>query len=109
MIWTVDQKVTSYGENLTLLCNVTKCCSDYAGWDLWNGGEIPTTLFIDIKTHVHSDLAKYGGDIRNDGFTLIIRNLSVKDVNVSYACVYGKIVGDQILLLEEDIFKGMYK
>ncbi|CAG2216386.1 unnamed protein product [Mytilus edulis] len=46
--WTVVGKVTDYGQNVTLFCNVPHCCPEDSGWDRWT--PVQQTLFIDIKT-----------------------------------------------------------
>lgn len=109
MRWSVYRKITGYGESLKLFCNVPYCCTKYAGWDLWNGEEIPRTLFIDVKTHKKPASSKYGGEIKDDGYILIIKNLTKEDLTFSYACVYDNTIGDTIKLLADDVFKGTCK
>lgn len=86
------------------MCHVSNCCPDDSGWDLW----IPEqrTLFIDVKTGRPNK--KYDGKTFNDGYTLIIQNLTKEDLNVSYSCLYGVTIGERKLLLKEDVFKGEY-
>lgn len=106
MLWTVDQKITQYGENLTLLCHVPNCCPKYAGWHSVDGDGIHHTLVIDIKSHKTAASSKYDGEVKSNGYTLIIRNLTKQDLNVSYACVYGSTIGSPLILSETDLFKG---
>ncbi|VDI65629.1 Hypothetical predicted protein, partial [Mytilus galloprovincialis] len=98
--WLVVGKVTEYGQNVTLFCNVSNCCPKDSGWDMW----IPQqrTLFIDVKTGRPN--RKYDGKVLKDGYTLIIQNLTEKDLNVSYSCLYGVTYGEIKFLLEEDVF-----
>lgn len=105
-LWTVDQKITQYGETLTLLCHVPNCCPKHAGWDSIDADGIRKTLFIDLKSHKKTASAKYDGEVKTNGYTLIIRNLTKQDVNVSYKCVYDSTIGDPLMLLEKDVFKG---
>ncbi|XP_071123451.1 uncharacterized protein [Mytilus edulis] len=98
--WTVVKTVTDYGQNVTLFCNVSNCCSQFAGWNKYIPNE--KIIFIDVKTWTPSK--KYDGKVLKDGYTLVIQNLTDEDLNVSYACVYGSIFGDQQTLLEENVF-----
>ncbi|VDI62491.1 Hypothetical predicted protein [Mytilus galloprovincialis] len=99
----VVAKVTEYGQNVTLFCNVSNCCPQYCGWDRWTPKQ--ETLFIDIKTGQPN--AKYDGQVFKDGYTLIIQNLTKQDLNVSYSCLYGATFGERKFLLEEDVFKSI--
>ncbi|XP_052073101.1 uncharacterized protein LOC127711173 isoform X13 [Mytilus californianus] len=98
--WTVVGKVTEYGQNVTLFCNVPNCCPKDAGWDRWTPEQ--RTLFIDVKTGRPNK--KYDGKVEKDGYTLIIQNLTKNDLNVSYSCLYGVTFGESKYLLEEDVF-----
>ncbi|CAC5355479.1 unnamed protein product [Mytilus coruscus] len=98
--WTVIGKATDYGQNVTLFCNVSNCCPKHSGWDRWT--PVQRTLFIDVKTGRPNK--KYEGKVFKDGYTLIIKNLTKHDLNVSYSCLYGATLGKRKYLLEEDIF-----
>lgn len=106
LVWTVDQKISGYGETVILLCHVPNCCPQYAGWDLFDGDGIRHTLLTDVKSHSNTADAKYDGEVKSNGYTLTIRNLTKQDVNVSYACIYGTTNGDPLILLEKDVFEG---
>ncbi|CAC5368629.1 unnamed protein product [Mytilus coruscus] len=85
------------------LSNDTRCFgmdSYWKGWDMWTPAL--RTLFTDVKTGSPNE--KYDGKALRNGYTLIIQNLTKKDLNVSYACVYGAEFGDKQILLEEDVF-----
>jgi hypothetical protein len=43
--WVVKEKVTAYGQNLTLFCPVDNCCIEPAGWSVGCKTEIK-----DVKT-----------------------------------------------------------
>ncbi|VDI45225.1 Hypothetical predicted protein, partial [Mytilus galloprovincialis] len=98
--WTVVGKVTEYGQNVTLFCNVPHCCPEDSGWDRWT--PVQQTLFIDVKTGRSNK--KYDGKVLKDGYTLVIQNLTKNDLNVSYSCLYGVTLGERKFLLEEDVF-----
>ncbi|VDI16844.1 Hypothetical predicted protein [Mytilus galloprovincialis] len=98
--WIVIGKVTDYGQNVTLFCNVSHCCPDDAGWDRWT--PVQQTLFIDVKAG--GGEKKYDGKVMRDGYTLIIQNLTKDDLNVSYSCLYGVTLGERKFLQEEDVF-----
>ncbi|CAC5416068.1 unnamed protein product [Mytilus coruscus] len=98
--WRVIGKVTDYGQNVTLFCNVSNCCPDGSGWVRWTPEQ--HTLFIDVKTEGPNK--HYDGNVLKDGYTLIIQNLTKQDLNVSYSCVYGVTLGERQFLLEEDVF-----
>ncbi|XP_063397274.1 uncharacterized protein LOC134681559 [Mytilus trossulus] len=98
--WTVVGKVTDYGQNVTLFCNVSHCCPDDAGWDRWT--PVQQTLFIDVKSGGGEN--KYDGKVLRDGYTLIIQNLTKDDLNVSYSCLYGVTLGERKFLQKEDVF-----
>ncbi|XP_076082213.1 uncharacterized protein LOC143052931 [Mytilus galloprovincialis] len=101
--WTVVEKITEYGQNVTLFCNVLNCCPKYSGWDRWT--TVQQTLFIDVKTKISNK--KYDGKVIKDGYTLVIKNLTKNDLNVSYSCVYGATIGERKILLEEDVFTSI--
>ncbi|CAG2209439.1 unnamed protein product [Mytilus edulis] len=63
------------------------------------------TLFIDVKTGRPN--RKYDGKVLKDGYTLVIQNLTEKDLNVSYSCLYGVTYGEIKFLLEEDVFTSI--
>ncbi|VDI57683.1 Hypothetical predicted protein [Mytilus galloprovincialis] len=98
--WIVSAKVTDYGQDVTLFCNVSNCCPNDAGWDRYSPEQ--RTLFIDVKTG-HSN-KKYDGKTLRGGYTLVIKNLTKNDLNVSYACVYGVTIGQSKFLWKEDVF-----
>lgn len=103
--WTVTEKVTDYGQNVTLFCNISNCCPKFSGWTLWTAVEdVEHTLFTDVKTAGPN--TKYGGKALANGYTLVIQNITEKDLNKSYACVYDATFGEKKILLEEDVFTG---
>ncbi|XP_076116608.1 uncharacterized protein LOC143084077 [Mytilus galloprovincialis] len=98
--WKVLKKITEYGQNVTLVCNVSNCCPKTTGWDKYTPQQ--RTIIIDLKTW--RPTTKYDGHILTDGYTLVIQNLTKQDLNISYSCVYGSSLGDKKYLLEENVF-----
>lgn len=105
--WTVDQKVFTYGQNLTLFCNIGNCCFYPASWDKWDSKElIPIYIDVrDLKDDVDSN-DKYGGRVNKSGFFLTIRDLQEVDLNTEYSCSYDFDVSEKKLLQKTDAFKG---
>ncbi|CAG2211182.1 DSCAML1 [Mytilus edulis] len=100
--WNVTHKVSSFGQNLTLFCAVDDCCATFPGWVLWNyDGRDYETLVIDLRGF---NSPKYAGNLRKNGFTLVLKNLTESDMNRNYSCTYGSIVGEKKLLVTEESF-----
>lgn len=100
--WKVDNKVTAYGQMLTLHCKIADCCVKYSGWVIWDyDSKDFRTIAIDVKDFQNE---KYSGKLKKDGFTLVIRNLTEMDINRNYSCTYGAKVGEKKLLLKEETF-----
>ncbi|XP_076111490.1 uncharacterized protein LOC143079783 [Mytilus galloprovincialis] len=101
--WKVTHKVSSFGQNLTLFCAVDDCCTTFPGWILWNyDGRNYETLVIDLRSFKSS---KYAGNLRKNGFTLVLKNLTESDMNRNYSCTYGGIEGEKKLLVIEESFQ----
>jgi hypothetical protein len=99
--WVVTEKVSSYGQSLTLFCSVDNCCNKTAGWR-----NESMTIFIDIKKYPDDPNLKYGRTYNESGFGLIIRNLSETDVNKTYECTYEfQRSSTHQYLLQEDVFQ----
>ncbi|XP_071144730.1 uncharacterized protein [Mytilus edulis] len=102
--WTIEKKVSQYGDELSLFCPVQKCCSESAGWVIWSSEVDYTTLFIDVKDlDIHAD-SKYNGKTNKTGIFLFIRNITRDDLNTTYSCTYGFQVGTKKILLDSDAF-----
>lgn len=105
----VISRASGYGESVTLLCKFEGCCSTFAAWEIWERGSNDIKpIFTDVTKLRVSNRSKYDGEIRQDGYTLIIRNLSMADLNMNYTCTYGSHRSNKKLLLEEDVFHGRY-
>jgi hypothetical protein len=98
--WVVKEKVTAYGQNLILFCPVVNCCSEPAGWFVGT-----KTIIIDVKTFSNDPKVKYHGTYNKDGFGVVIRDLSVADLNVTYRCIYGFNQSTPKYLLDDDVFR----
>ncbi|XP_063442413.1 uncharacterized protein LOC134722721 [Mytilus trossulus] len=100
--WNVTQKVSSFGQNLTIFCAVDDCCAKFSGWVRWNyDGRYYEPLVIDLRSFKSP---KYAGNLRKNGFTVVLKNLTGSDMNRNYSCTYGSIVGEMKLLVTEESF-----
>ena len=97
--WVVKEKVTAYGQNLILFCPVENCCSEPAGWLVG-----PKSIILDVKNFSNGPKVKYHGTYNEDGFGVVIRNLSAADLDVTYRCVYGFDQSTPNYLLHVDVF-----
>lgn len=105
--WSVSQRVTEYGQTATLLCVSESCnsknCNFRAGWDRYAPNFTPTFAVV---RHQHIlDSAKYSGKLVENGFTLEIRKLSERDLNVSYECSVSYNKSSSKVLLKKDVFE----
>lgn len=88
--WSVQQKVNSYGQNLKLFCKVDNCCVANMT-KRWFGGpeQKPLWLSSNKDSVEKSENAKYIFTIEKNGFGLVIKNVTVEDMNVTYKCYYN--------------------
>lgn len=100
------EKVTKYGEDLSLACQVENCCTKSAGWGKWTPKNELITILIDVKDLNVDNISKYDGAIVKTGFSLVIRNLTKDDLNLTYSCTYGFLVSKKKMLLKTDAFHG---
>ena len=103
------QRPNTYGGDLKLLCKVDNCCSKNVT-KRWFGG--PNQEPIWLSTHETNGMKigndKYIFSMEEDGFGLVIKNLSTADINVTYQCTYQFSASETKLLLEEDALEGRY-
>ena len=99
--WTVLDTSSKLGQDLTLCCKVNNCFANET--KRWHGG--PDDKLLMLNSGNSTDKAKYNTAIENNGFILIILNLTVKDLNVSYDCSCG-LDNDKHSLYIEDVYKG---
>ncbi|XP_052083520.1 uncharacterized protein LOC127720810 [Mytilus californianus] len=104
LTWKVAKKVWKYGEDLSLYCQVENCCLDSSGWIKWTSKNEFSTIFIDVKDLTVAGSSKYNGKINENGFFLVLRNITREDFNVYYSCTYGFHVSKKKILLETDAF-----
>lgn len=95
--WNVDQKVSSYGHDLTLFCNVGTCCEYQFLWSIWKSQLSPQYINGDKDD-------KYNVKQNRSGFFLTIRNLREEDLNKEYSCVYNNRPGKRKHLLKSSAF-----
>ena len=105
--WDVVEKVDNFGETLELFCKPDVCCFDTGGWGKWGNNSKFDTIILGINDHVLNDGSKYEGVIGSNVFSLLIRNLSISDLNVNYSCTYGLETSPGKSLILGDVFKGM--
>lgn len=99
----VDQKVSSYGQDLTLFCNVGKCCKYKHRWSKRNSGAQFMEQYLNENNYVYS---RYNEKLNNSGFFLTIRQLSEADLDIEYACFYNNRRGKIKHLRKSDAFYG---
>lgn len=106
--WVISEKVTHYGQTVTLRCLSNSCnienCKYRAGWDRYDPDRMLT--FVVTMNQTVPATNKYFGQFVEDGFTLEIRNLSKRDINISYECSVGFNKSEAKYLTEQDVFKG---
>lgn len=103
--WTVNKKIYSFGEEVSLLCLVDNCCKQPAGWTKEYFKYHTETIFVDVKDVKFNPLSKYDGRLGHNGFYLIIRNVSEEDLKLSYSCSYGFNTSTSKVLQEMVVFK----
>lgn len=103
--WIVQEKVAGYGDNLTLFCLVNNCCSKPTGWIKFDPDY--QTIFLDVRDSKSSASTKnkYAATTNGTGFSLVIKQVQLEDLNIKYACSYGFDKGKDKLLLQSDVFK----
>ncbi|XP_052091940.1 uncharacterized protein LOC127728535 [Mytilus californianus] len=102
--WIVQQKVNNYGQNLKLFCKADNCCVANMT-KRWFGGpqQKPLWLSSPKDSGAKSENAKYIFTIETNGFGLVIKNVTVEDMNVTYKCSYN-FEEDSNMLYSSDAF-----
>ena len=100
--WRVEHKISRYGQDLYLMCTYGNDSSS-TGAKRWYGG--PDKKMLSING-LPSNPAKYNATVGADGFGLVIKNVTERDLNVSYECSYG-FVQYKGILFEADAMNGM--
>lgn len=107
--WNVDQKVYSYGQNLTLFCNIDNCCHYSAGWEKGNDDDF-TSIYIDVRnlTYDVDGNVKYGARTNKSGIFLTINDLKEDDLMIKYSCSYDFTFSERKSMQKTEAFKGNY-
>lgn len=86
LFWELSSYPAVFGQDVKLFCNASSigdCCKTKSR--RWNGGPEQVTLTLNEI----SSSSKYTSTMVVDGFTLVIRDFSEKDINILYTCSYG--------------------
>ncbi|VDI21992.1 Hypothetical predicted protein [Mytilus galloprovincialis] len=103
--WVVNERVSGYGDNVTLFCLVDDCCKKVSGWIKFDPDY--KTIFLDVRDFKHktSKIDKYAATTNRTGFGLVIKNVRQDDFNIKYLCSYGFKKSSQKVLSKSDVFK----
>ncbi|CAG2197200.1 CERK [Mytilus edulis] len=103
--WVVNERVSGYGDNVTLFCLVDDCCKKVSGWIKFDPDY--KTIFLDVQDFKHktSKKDKYAATTNRTGFGLVIKNVRQDDFNIKYLCSYGFKKSSQKVLSKSDVFK----
>ncbi|CAC5417603.1 CDC40 [Mytilus coruscus] len=102
--WIVNEKVSGYGDNLTLFCLIDDCCTKEAGWVKF--GPYYETIFLDVRNSKnYTSTDKYAATTNSTGFSLVIKNIQREDINIEYSCVHGFDKSRKKVLLHTDAFR----
>ncbi|CAG2252854.1 unnamed protein product [Mytilus edulis] len=102
--WKIEQKISAYGEDLRLLCIADNYSIDGVKIKRWEGGPKQKMLTLNGAPD-QEDVMKYKMSMRQDGFDLVIKNVSKVDLNVTYECTYGFKKSGKVILKIEDAFE----
>ncbi|VDI61512.1 Hypothetical predicted protein [Mytilus galloprovincialis] len=106
-VWRVNEKVSGYGDNLTLFCLIDDCCTKAAGWIKFD--PVYKTIYLDVRNSKNNTSKdKYAATISNTGFSLVIKNIQKEDINIKYSCLYGFEKSRKKILSQSDAFRGKY-
>ncbi|XP_076076439.1 uncharacterized protein LOC143047284 [Mytilus galloprovincialis] len=102
--WIVNERVSGYGEHLTLFCLIDDCCTQEAGWVKYDPDY--ETIYLDVRnSKYYTSTDKYAATTNSTGFSLTIKNIQKEDINIEYACVYGFDKSRKKVLLQSDVFR----
>ncbi|VDH93527.1 Hypothetical predicted protein, partial [Mytilus galloprovincialis] len=102
--WIVNEKVSSYGDHLTLFCVIDDCCTKAAGWIKF----VPDykTIYLDVRdSKNYTSKEKYDATTNSTGFSLVIKKIQKEDINIKYSCLYGFVRSREKYLLQSDAFR----
>ncbi|CAC5417590.1 unnamed protein product [Mytilus coruscus] len=102
--WIVNEKVSGYGDNLTLFCLIDDCCTKASGWVKFDPDY--KTIYLDVRNSKNNTSKdKYAATTNKTGFSLVIKNLQKEDINIEYSCLYGFAISREKVLLQSDAFR----
>lgn len=103
--WIINEKVSGYGDTLTLFCLIDDCCTKAAGWIKFAPDY--TTIYLDVRDSKNNNPTdKYAATTNSTGFSLVIKKLQKEDINIKYSCVYGFKNSRPKVLLQSDAIRG---
>ncbi|CAC5397907.1 NAIP [Mytilus coruscus] len=102
--WKVEKKISRYGEDLRLFCIADNYAFDGVEIKRWEGGPKQKMLTLNGAPD-QEDVMKYDMSMREDGFDLVIKNVTKVDLNVTYGCTYGFKSSGKVILKIEDAFE----
>ncbi|XP_076111997.1 uncharacterized protein LOC143080157 [Mytilus galloprovincialis] len=102
--WKIEKKISAYGEDLKLLCIADNYSIDGMKIKMWEGGPKQKMLALNGAPD-QEDVMKYKMSMRQDGFDLVINDVSKPDLNVTYQCAYGFKKSGKVILKIEDAFE----
>ncbi|XP_052062274.1 uncharacterized protein LOC127702204 [Mytilus californianus] len=102
--WKVEEKIIRYGEDLRLLCIADNYTFDGVEIKRWEGGPKQKMLTFNGAPD-QDDVMKYNMSMRQDGFDLLIKNVTEIDLNVTYKCTFGFKSSGKVMLISDDAFE----
>lgn len=87
--WEISELPVVFGRDVKLFCNtsaVTVKSINSTRRRTWFGGPDNKILSVD---GVSFDPSKYSVEMYHNGFSVIIKHLSIEDINHEYSCSYG--------------------
>ncbi|XP_063418914.1 uncharacterized protein LOC134701712 [Mytilus trossulus] len=102
--WKIEQKISAYGEDLRLLCIADNYAFDGGKIKRWEGGPKQKMLTLNGAPD-QEDVMKYKMSMLENGFDLVINNVTKADLNVTYDCTYGFNTSGKVVLKIEDAFE----
>ncbi|CAC5417600.1 unnamed protein product [Mytilus coruscus] len=102
--WIVNEKVSGYGDNLTLFCLIDECCTKAAGWIKFDPDY--KTIYLDVQNSKNdTSKDKYAATTNSTGFSLVIKKLQKGDIDIKYSCVYGFEKSREKVLFQSDAIR----
>ena len=103
--WIVSNKPVVYGDNIVLTCKTGHVLTDSSGCPVrqWYGGHRNQLL---LYNKVSRDVTKYEDrtNLSSTEFSLVIKNYTLSDLNINYACSCGVTSYTRRLGLDDNNF-----